>query len=163
MRGFLILAAMIAAGSVTDSFGIEPERHLPRGEEHPAVIESLYDSPFGEVQFTRIGLDIPLGHSGFLRNGKGTLIGFKEVRGPAFCENWFQSNKTEALPGGCEFVFHDEHTGREIGVRSAEMFEASIFQTTKGKMRDLEKAMNAKDATNIGGAKGASGGPHVAL
>jgi|GEM_PF-5005444 len=142
MRGlFFCLAAMMAVGSATDVFGAEAERHLPRGEEHPAVIESLYDSPFGEVQFTRVGLEQALGHSGFLRNAKGTLVGFKEVRGPSFCEAWFLSNKTESLPGGCEFVFLDEETGREVGVRSGEMTEASIFQTTKGKFRDLERSM----------------------
>jgi hypothetical protein len=143
MRGILVLLAIVASGSAY----AEPERHLPRGEESPALIESLYSSPFGEVQFTRIGSTG--GHSGFLRNNKGYLIGFREVHGPAFCETWFLSNKEEKVPAGCEFVFHDEETGREIAVRSGEMEEASLFQATKGKMRDLSKAMSVAGGKNV--------------
>lgn len=113
-------------------------RGIPRGADRAELIESLYDSPFGEVQFTRIGRSE---HSGFLRNARGYLIGFLEVRGPAFCGQWFQSEKTEALPSGCEFVFMDDTTGRMVAVRSDEMTETSLFQATRGKMRDLGRSL----------------------
>ena len=126
MKGFLALLPLLWTQAQA------AERGLPRGEERPAVIEQLYTSPQGEVQFTKVGS----GHSGFLRDARGYLIGFLEVRGPAACEHWFLSEKTEALPGGCEFVFLDEDGGRELGVRSDEMREADIFQATRGKLRD---------------------------
>ncbi|HEY8280613.1 MAG TPA: hypothetical protein VIH99_13365 [Bdellovibrionota bacterium] len=126
----------------------EPERHIPKGEEYPAYIEKLYSSPVGEVQFTEVGK----GHSGFLRNSKGNLMSLQDVRGSSDCDDWFASTKWTPLPVGCEFVFYDEYDGRYQAVRSEEMEEATIFQTTHGKMRGWRTS-----------ASGASGGPHVSL
>lgn len=142
MKGLLamvVTGAIVTAGSL--KAGAEPTRGIPRGEEHPAVIEALFDSPLGEVQFTRIGLDKALGHSGFLRNAKGNLMGFQRVDGPAFCQDWFTSDKAQPLPGNCEFSFYDDVEGRTLSVRSGEMMEASIFQTVKGKMRDAGRGL----------------------
>lgn len=128
MRIILALVLLVAPTAHA-----EITRGIPRGEEKPAVIESIFDSPFGEVQFTRVGRD---GYSGFLRNSRGYLIGFQEVRGHSGCTPWLMSDKAQPLPGGCEFVFVDEHTGRATAVRSDEMTEATIFQLPRGKLRD---------------------------
>jgi hypothetical protein len=142
---FASVASSSFASVASSSFASDASgRSLPRGEETPHVIEAIYASPVGEVQFTRVGR----GHSGFLRNAKGYLIGFQTVNGPAFCEKWFLSDKVEALPGDCEFVFFDEGTGRHLAVRSSEMTEATLFQAVKGKMR---------------GTRTENGGPHVSL
>ncbi len=143
MKGLLTITAMLGAISVAGSSETRGEatRGLPRGEEHPFVIEAVFDSPVGEVQFTRLGLETAKAHSGFLRNAKGLLIGFSGVAGPAFCEQWLRSDKQEPLPGGCEFTFYDDTDGRALSVRSSEMTEASIFQLTKGKMRDLGRGL----------------------
>lgn len=135
MKGFLAITVVLGATGTAAS--AEPTRGLPRGEEHPQVIEAIFDSPVGEVQFTRVGLSKALGHSGFLRNSKGYLMGFQGVDGPAFCNEWFNGDKAQPLPGDCEFSFYDDMNGRTLSVRSGEMTEASLFQTIKGKMRDV--------------------------
>jgi hypothetical protein len=135
MKGILAMtAALVFTGTAARA---EPTRGLPRGEEHPQVIEAIFESPVGEVQFTRVGLNRALGHSGFLRNSRGYLMGYQGVRGPAFCSEWLNGDKTQPLPGDCEFSFYDDVSGRTLSVRSGEMTEASLFQTIKGKMRDV--------------------------
>lgn len=119
---FLPLSSAIAGGG----------RSLPVGEEHPAVIEKLYTSPVGEVEFTDRG---PLGHSGFLRNNRGNLLAFAEVRGGAVCENWLAGPKDSDLPVRCEFVFFEMSSGRFLAVRSEEMEESNLFQAAHGKLR----------------------------
>lgn len=115
-----------------------PGRSLPRGEEHPAVLEKLYSTPIGEVQFTNAGA---AGYGGFLRNARGMLVSFSEVRGPAACEAWFKSSKDDPVPGDCEFLFYDETDGRFLSVRSAEMEEASLFEAARGKLRGAYVAL----------------------
>jgi hypothetical protein len=127
LNGFILILALLPSALLAAGAG----RHLPRGEEHPQTIEVVFNSPFGEVQFTSVGK----GHSGFLRNAKGALMGFAEVRGPTECETWFHSDKGAPLPAGCEFVFYDSEDGRSLGVRSGEMEETDLFQTTRGKLR----------------------------
>ena len=139
MKGLL---AMVTVGAITvTNAQAAPTRGLPRGEEHPHVIEVVFDSPVGEVQFTRVGLDKTLGHSGFLRNAKGYLMGFSGVSGSVLCEQWLRSDKSQPLPGDCEFSFYDDVDGRTLSVRSGEMTEASLFQTVKGKMRDVGRGL----------------------
>ena len=109
----------------------EPSRTIPRGELNAHVIEKLFSSPVGEVEFTTYGM----GRSGFLRNARGVLMGFSEVRGPWACEEYFQSEKTGLLPEGCEFVFYNAEDGRFLSVRSHEMQEATLFDAARGKLR----------------------------
>lgn len=135
MKGFLAITVVLGATGTAAS--AEPTRGLPRGEEHPQVIEAIFDSPVGEVQFTRVGLNRTLGHSGFLRNSRGYLMGYQGVSGAPACGAWLTSDKTQPLPGDCEFSFYDDENGRTLSVRSGEMTEASLFQTIKGKMRDV--------------------------
>jgi len=116
MRAILALALLWSASAYA-------ERKIPTGEQVPHVIERIYDSQVGEIQFTSVGVD---GHSGFLRKPSGYLIGFHRVHGPAFCQSWFLSEKTSELPANCEFVFFDEHKGEYHSVRSAEMEEQYV-------------------------------------
>lgn len=106
-------------------------RSLPSGEDHPAVVEKIFSSPRGEVQFL-VRQD---GHLAFLRSEKGNLLGLREVRGPAQCDEWFISKKSGALPSGCNFVFHNETDGQLFSVLSSEMEEADLFQAVRGTMR----------------------------
>lgn len=136
------LIAMVVTGAiVTANANAAPTRGLPKGEEHPHVIEAVFDSPVGEVQFTRVGLSRALGHSGFLRNAKGYLMGFSGVSGAKACGEWLTSDKSQPLPGDCEFSFYDDVEGLTLSVRSGEMTEASLFQTVKGKMRDVGRGL----------------------
>lgn len=106
-------------------------RSLPSGGEQPMVVESVFESPRGEVQFTQGGG----GYSAFLRSRRGGLTGLLEVRGHSACDAWLVSNKSESLPGGCEFRFRDDFDGAEVSVRSEEMVAGSLFDTVKGAMR----------------------------
>jgi len=110
-----------------------PERHIPRGELSPQVIEKVYDSPRGEVQFTVV--ESSSSHSAFLRNTKGNLMGFTEVRGGQDCETWFLSAKGNSVPRGCEFLFYDDLDGRTLSVRSDELEESDIFGMASGEIQ----------------------------
>jgi hypothetical protein len=129
MRSLALAIALLSAGPWALANG---RRALPLGEENPQMIEKLYESPVGEVQFTQVGKN---GHSGFLRNSRGNLMAFEEVRGPAVCGDWFLSTKWSELPAGCEFVFYDSFDGRTLSVRSEEMKETNLFQAARGKLR----------------------------
>ncbi len=124
MKALLLL---LIAGNAFASGG----RSLPTGENDPAVIEKIFSSPRGEVQF----VTLQGGHSAFLRSAKGGLAGLKEVRGPSACDSWLISGKNEALPEGCDFWFHDEYDGALFSVRSEEMQEGSLFQAVRGTTR----------------------------
>lgn len=100
------------------------ERHIPRGELAPQVVERAFGSPVGEVEFTAVQ---GAGHSALLRNSHGRLMSFTEVRGSQECESWFVSDKAGELPRGCEFFFYDETSGRTLGVRGDELEESNLF------------------------------------
>lgn len=102
-------------------------RSLPTGADQIATVEKVYQSPRGEVHF----VEIAGGHSVMLRNNKGDLASFKEVRGSSQCDAWLISDKSESLPGGCDFLFHDEQMGGLYSVRSEEMTESSLFQVVR--------------------------------
>jgi hypothetical protein len=108
-------------------------RSLPSGESDPAVVEKVFSSPRGEVQF--VLMNGSGGHSAMLRNNKGAIALFKEVEGPAACDFWLISDKSEAVPRGCDFVFHDEAMGELYSVRSEEMEETTLFEAVRGTMR----------------------------
>jgi hypothetical protein len=108
------------------------ERHVPRGELTPQVIEKAFDSPVGEVEFTSVGSS---GHSAMLRNVKGRVMGFTEVRGSQDCETWFMSDKASELPRNCQFFFYDENSGRTLEVRGDELEESSLFDVASGELR----------------------------
>ena len=131
-----ILAAMLPGLACASG-----ERHIPRGELNPQIIEKVFDSPVGEIEFTAImGVAAgAVGHSGFLRNVRGSLMGFSEVRGAQECETWFMSGKTEAVPRSCEFFFYDESDGRTLSVRSDELEETTLFQVARGTLRGWRK------------------------
>jgi hypothetical protein len=128
---FLALAAMPALASAP-AFAADG-RSLPSGEETPTIIEKIYQSPRGEVQFV-VGSE---GHSAMLRTASGVLAGLREARGPALCEEWLISGKTHELPQGCDFHFYDEVRGVTLSVRSEEMEETHLFQNLKGAMRQM--------------------------
>jgi len=117
----LVTPAAFASGS----------RSLPAGVEHPAVVEKIFTSPRGEVQFVAVAG----GHSAYLRNNSGLLSSLKEITGPSVCEEWLISGKGEAVPRGCDFTFKDDSTGQLYSVRSEEMEEGSLFQVLKSTMR----------------------------
>jgi len=125
---FLLLA--LSAGISSEVFA-SGARSLPAGANNPAVVEKVFASPRGEVQFVTLAG----GHSAFLRNNKGHLASFKEVRGPSTCDEWLISSKSEPMPRGCDFYFHDEHSGGLYSVRSEEMEESSLFQSVQGVSR----------------------------
>lgn len=124
MRFCLLMGLCLAAPAAFASGA----RSLPTGAENPAVVEKIFTSPRGEVQF----VSVAGGHSAFLRNTKGGLANLKEARGPSSCDEWLVSSKDAALPAGCDFYFHDEESGGLYSVRSEEMEEASLFQAVKG-------------------------------
>lgn len=109
-----------------------PQRHIPRGEDNPQVIEKVFDSPVGEVQFL---VSRRSERGGYLRNAKGHLAKFTEVRGGRDCEEWFLSNKETELPRNCEFLFYDDYAGRYFSVRSYELEESTIFGVASGRLR----------------------------
>jgi hypothetical protein len=133
---FAVLATLIYTLPV--SAATTPGRSLPSGEDLPSVIERIFSSSEGEVQFVRMGLD---GFTALFRNQKGNLMGLREIRGPGLCDEWLTSEKEEDLPRGCEFVFHDEHNAGLQVVHSEEMEEASLFQAVKGKLRGVNVAL----------------------
>jgi len=106
-------------------------RSLPAGVDHPAVVEKIFTSPRGEVQF----ITIAGGHSAYLRNNSGLLSGLKEINGPSVCDEWLISGKVDGVPRGCDFTFRDDTTGQLYSVRSEEMEEGSLFQVLKSTMR----------------------------
>ncbi len=110
-------------------------RWLPSGELSPSVVQKIYTSPRGEVQFTQSDQT----HSAFLRTNTGALAGLQEVQGNLACQEWLLSNKEEALLPGCDFVFRDDNLGIYLSVRSEEMEEASLFQALHGTMRGRER------------------------
>jgi hypothetical protein len=103
-------------------------RSLPAGADQISTVEKVYSTPRGEVHF----VEVQGGHSALLRNNKGNLASFKEVRGSSQCDAWLISSKSESVPGGCDFIFHDELTGGLYSVRSEEMEEGSLFQAVRG-------------------------------
>lgn len=121
----VLLLALLGSTEVLASGG----RSLPAGESDPAVVQKVFSSPRGEVQF----VELKGGHSAFLRNTKGALAGLKEVRGPSACDEWLISAKDEKLPGGCDFYFHDDLDGSLYSVRTEEMEEGSLFLTVRGR------------------------------
>jgi hypothetical protein len=151
---FLPYAAAVGYASPEASRGAQAlphglaERGIPKGELSPQVVEKAYDTPRGEVHFT---IQESSGNrSGYLRNVRGGLMTFSEVRGGRDCEDWFQSAKVTQAPKGCEFLFYDSYDGRTISVRSEEMAESSLFDVTS----------DALHATTLSADKG---GTHVAL
>jgi hypothetical protein len=134
-RKGIFVGAFLVAALPNLANAAPSERHIPRGELQPQVIEKVYDSPRGEVQFTVIEGMQPAGHSGYLRNVKGNLMGFTEVRGGGECEKWFLSSKEEELPRGCEFLFYDNFDGRYMAIRSDEMEESSLFEVASEELR----------------------------
>jgi hypothetical protein len=118
-------------------------RSLPAGADQIATVEKVYQSPRGEVHF----VEISGGHSVMLRNNKGDLASFKEVRGPSQCDAWLISNKSETIPGGCDFIFHDELMGGLYSVRSDEMEESSLFQVVRSTLE--RKATGGGDIVSL--------------
>jgi hypothetical protein len=110
------------------------ERHIPRGELTPQVVERAFESPVGEVEFTAVQ---GAGHSALLRNARGRLMGFTEVRGSRDCETWFLSDKAADLPRSCEFFFYDENTGRTLNVRGDELEESTLFGVASGGLHGM--------------------------
>lgn len=137
MKSFFVSSAMLIL-TVPAFASPSAGRSLPRGEETPSVIEALYAAPAGEVQFVRMGGE---GYTALYRNTKGNLIGLREIRGPGLCDEWLTSDKGEAMPRGCEFVFRDEFDGALTVVHAEELQEASLFQAVKGKMRGVDVAL----------------------
>ena len=108
------------------------ERHIPRGELAPQMVERAFESPLGEVEFTSVQ---GAGHSALLRNSHGRLMGFTEVRGSQDCESWFISDKRGELPRSCEFFFYDETNGRTLSVRGDELQESTLFEVAASRLR----------------------------
>jgi len=123
--GFLIAALLVSNAFASGG------RSLPTGAQDPAYVDKMYSTPRGEVHF----VSMRAGNSALLRNNKGAIAGLKETRGPAFCEEWLASTKAEALPRGCDFIFHDEVTGGLYSVRSEEMEEGTLFHSLRSTMR----------------------------
>ncbi len=84
MKGFVkgCKLVLVALGILCAQAALAATRSIPKGEEHPSVIEKVFASPFGEVEFTHHALT---GHSAFLRNVRGHLLGYQYVLGPASC------------------------------------------------------------------------------
>ncbi|MGE3262131.1 MAG: hypothetical protein AB7K68_10155 [Bacteriovoracia bacterium] len=111
------------------------ERWLPTGEEKPSVIEHVYRSPWGDLEFLKRGDS----HSVLLRNVKGALTEMTHIKGPIACDEWFISEKSESLPRGCEFQFYSQEDGTFLNVRSEEMEESNLFQAVSGSVRERGK------------------------
>lgn len=126
MKSLLWMAITVVAAHSAEARAIGG-RSLPTGADRIATVEKVYQSPRGEVHF----VEIAGGHSALLRNNKGHLASFKEVRGSSHCDAWLTSNKSEVIPGGCDFLFHDELMGGLYSVRSEEMEESSLFQVVR--------------------------------
>lgn len=135
MKALLALAIAVYTVPSLSWSATEATRSLPRGEDDPMVIDAVFSSPAGEVQFVAKRKEVA--HSAFLRDFKGSLLGLQAVEGPEHCGSWVISNKQEPLPEGCSFVFRDDFVDGSYSVRSEEMQEASLFQLVKGKMRDV--------------------------
>jgi len=136
MRGRGIMMIQLVPGILALSSGIAlsaPERHIPRGELTPEVIEKVFDSPRGELQFTVVAKT--KARSGYLRNVKGRLLGITEVRGGGGCEAWYASSKSEMPPRSCEFLFYDDAKGLYLSVRADEMQESDIFGLASGEIQ----------------------------
>jgi hypothetical protein len=127
MKALLWMAIAMASGFSPEALAVGG-RSLPSGADQISVVEKVYMTPRGEVHF----VEVRGGHSALLRNNLGNLASFKEVRGSSQCDAWLLSSKQDALPGGCDFVFHDELTGGLYSVRSEEMEEGSLFQAVRG-------------------------------
>lgn len=138
MKSISMILATLATTIASANDAPPPGRSLPRGEDTPALIEKLYASREGEVQFVRMGAD---GYTALLRNQKGGLMGLREIRGPGLCDEWLTSDKDEELPRGCEFVFHDERNQNPRVVHSEELEETDLFQAVKGKLRGVNVAL----------------------
>lgn len=128
MRVNLWIVSLLCLPVVAQASG---GRSLPRGVEQPQVVQEVFDSPRGELQFTEEGGS----HSAFLRNHKGALTGLREVRGPSACDEWLVSPKSEVPPMGCEFLFRDDLAGTYFSVRSDEMTAGSLFTAVRGNLR----------------------------
>lgn len=108
----------------------EAGRWLPKGEI-PQVIERVYSSPAGDLEFLKQGEK----RSAFLRSARGSLASFERLSGGPACEAWFLSDKSSALPRGCEFQFSG------ASVRSEEMEESNLFQAVSGSVRGKNVAL----------------------
>ena len=114
---------------------ITPGRWLPSGEEQVSLIQRVYTTPRGDIEFLRRGES----HSVLLRNVKGALLEMVNLTGPMACDEWFISSKENAVPADCEFVFYSENEGTYIGVRSSEMEESNLFRSVSGSVRERGK------------------------
>jgi hypothetical protein len=128
---FFVLALL----SVPAFAGVEAGRGLPAGEDQIAVIEKVYKSPFGDLEFTRTGES----HSVLLRNVRGGLLEMTRINGAMECDEWFISDKSEEIPRGCEFQFYSLDEGTMMNVRSDEMEESNLFQAVSGSVRERGK------------------------
>jgi hypothetical protein len=139
----LIACAILAAPLPRLASAAPTGRHIPTGELNPQVIEKVFDSPRGEVQFTveertRV-------HGGYLRNVKGHLMAFTEVRGGGECEEWFSGTKGDAVPRGCEFLFYDNADGRSMLVKGEELRESDIFGMASGEIQSVASGVRGSE------------------
>ena len=128
MRARMLLATMLLISSPAMAAG---GRSLPTGELSPQVVERVFESPAGEVQFTG-GAGGP---GAFLRSESGAVTALSDVKGPFACEQWMAEATTEAPPEGCEFFFANDGDERETSVRAGEMREGDLFGAVRGTMR----------------------------
>ncbi|MGZ3695756.1 MAG: hypothetical protein ACXWQO_16775, partial [Bdellovibrionota bacterium] len=104
-------------------------------KEKPSIIEHVYKSPVGDLEFLKTGES----HSVLLRNVKGALTEMTHINGPMECDSWFISDKAEVVPRGCEFQFYSKDDGTFVQVKSEEMEESSLFQAVSGSVRERGK------------------------
>jgi hypothetical protein len=121
-----LMLSLLAASAQAEVAG----RWLPSGET-PSVIEHVYASPRGDLEFLRRGDS----HSVLLRNVKGSLAEMTSLQGPMSCDEWFISDKETALPAECEFIFYSQDDGTYLSVKSEEMEESNLFRSVSGSLR----------------------------
>ena len=134
MKKLFVLSLLIPLWS---AHGATEGRSLPQGENSPFVITSIYSSPQGEVQFLENDVK---GISAMLRVPSGKLCEFKNIDGPAGCEDWFLTQARAAKPNGCTLIF-DEQGDCNYRIQSDEMKEASLFQSVSRLVRSNSVAL----------------------
>jgi hypothetical protein len=114
----IVLGMMVFISSAAQAAVPATGRSLPRGEENPKIIVSIFESKAGEVHFLREKGE--LGQA-LLRTPGGGLMELVKTEGPQDCDRY-----ATAPISGCSFFFSNGSDGVEI--LSQELQEQSLFK-----------------------------------
>jgi hypothetical protein len=140
MPKYFIAAILMLVFTINLALSAPAGRHLPSAEK-ALVVERVFSSPVGEVEFT----SSPDKKVVFLRTSEGALCPMTQLDGEENCQR-FAGLETKELPNArCVFHFKNETRACQHQVFSYELREIDLFGISKSAtIRTLgERGVNA--------------------